>query len=295
MCGADDIDVVYNAREEQTPNANSYDAYRCTNPGYGTFDRIVKCRRCQLAYSSPRSPNEAILDNYKAVEDPIYIQEQDGRRLTFAHHIRHMERIIGSANGRTLLDVGCYTGLFVEAALQRGWKAKGIEPSYWATSVAQADHLPVIQGTLGSAGLADASQDVVTLWDVIEHMPDPLHELQQVARVTKSGGWTVIHTMDIDSLAARLMRERWPWLMKMHLIYFSHKTMANMLRKVGFEPVYSKPMGRYLRLGYFATRVTALSPTVGRVFSFVVDKTNLRQLPIPLNFGDLFTVYARKV
>jgi hypothetical protein len=100
--------------------------------------------------------------------------------------------------------------------------------------------------------------------------------------------------MDIDSLASRVMRERWPWLMKMHLIYFSQRTMADMLRKVGAEPEYSKEMGRYLRLGYFATRVTALSPLAGRLFSWLVDLTNTRQLPIPLNFGDLFTVYARK-
>jgi len=205
-----------------------------------------------------------------------------------------MEKIIGQPNGRSLVDVGCYTGVFVDVALARGWRAVGVEPSHWAAAYAQSRKLPVIEGTLATSGIADSSQDVVTLWDVIEHLPDPLGELEQVARVTKPGGWTVLHTMDIDSWAAKLMRERWPWLMQMHLIYFSQRTLADMLRKVGFEPVYSRAMGLYLRLGYFASRVTALSPLLGKGVSWVVDTTNLRQVPVPLNFGDLFTVYARK-
>jgi 2-polyprenyl-3-methyl-5-hydroxy-6-metoxy-1,4-benzoquinol methylase len=293
MCGADDVDVVYNATSNNE-QFDSPDAYRCTNPGYGTHDRIVRCRRCRLVYSNPRSPDNVIIENYKAVEDMIYVHEQDGRRLTFMHHIKHMETIIGKPNGRSLIDVGCYTGVFVEVALNHGWKTIGIEPSHWAAAYAQSRNLPVIEGMLATAGIADASQDVVTLWDVIEHLPDPMRELQLVARILKPGGWIVIHTMDIDSLAARIMRECWPWLMKMHLIYFSQRTMADMLRKVAAEPVYSKAMGRYLRLGYFSTRVMALSPRIGRIFSYVVNKTNLHQLPIPLNFGDLFTVYARK-
>lgn len=294
MCSSDNTDVVYPATHQDT-HFDTPDAYRCTNPGYGTHDRIVKCRSCNLVYSNPRSADDAILESYNAVEDPIYIQEQEGRRLTFMHHLKHMESIIGPANGRTLLDVGCYTGIFVDVALAHSWRAMGVEPSHWAAAYAQERKLPVIQGTLRSAGLEDASQDVVTLWDVIEHLPDPMSELKEVARVVKPGGWVAVHTMDIDSLAARVMRERWPWLMKMHLIYFSQRTMADMLRNVGFEPVYSRAMGRYLRLGYFTTRVTALSPLFGRPLAALVRRIGLERLPIPMNFGDLFTVYARKI
>lgn len=293
LCGSDNSKTVFPSTSKieatETP-----EVYRCTNPGYGTHDRIVKCQECNLAYSNPRSPSDAILESYRAVEDPVYVQEQDGRQLTFTHHIRHLERQIGPANGRKLLDVGCYTGIFVDVALKHGWNAMGVEPSHWASAFAQQQGLPVIEGTLATANITDASQDVVTLWDVIEHLPDPLVELREVARVVKPDGWTVVHTMDIDSLAAKVMHGRWPWLMKMHLIYFSQQTMSDMLRKVGFQPVYSKAMGRYLRLGYFATRVAALSPRVGKPFSTLIERTGLKGLPIPLNFGDLFTVYARR-
>lgn len=293
MCGADDAIEVYPATSRAGAGL-AVEAYRCTSPGYGAHDRIVRCRSCSLVYSNPRPVNEKILDSYKAVEDPTYLEEQEGRRLTFTHHVRHMETVVGKPAGRTLLDVGCYTGVFVEVALSHGWRATGVEPSRWAAIYAQSRGLPVIEGTLQNANLPDESQDVVTLWDVIEHLPTPLDELREVARITRPGGWVVIHTMDIDSLAAKLMRERWPWLMQMHLIYFSQHTMAAMLRQVGFEPVRSGPMGRYLRLGYFASRVSALSPQAGRIVGSVIDGLRIRQMPIPLNFGDLFTVYARK-
>jgi hypothetical protein len=147
---------------------------------------------------------------------------------------------------------------------------------------------------LETANLPAESEDVVTLWDVIEHLPNPLEQLREVSRVTKPGGWTVLHTMDIDSLAARVMGERWPWFMDMHVVYFSQRTLATMLEQVGFEVVHSGAMGRYLRLGYFATRIAALAPFIGKPCSLVVDKLHLNHVPIPLNFGDLFTVYARK-
>ena len=110
----------------------------------------------------------------------------------------------------------------------------------------------------------------------------------------KPGGWVVIHTMDISSLIARLMGPRWPWLMDMHIHYFSQKTLRQMLEKNGFEVVWSGAEGRYLRLNYLVSRVTALSRPLGRLTSWVVNGLRLGHVAIPLNFGDLFTVYARR-
>ena len=100
--------------------------------------------------------------------------------------------------------------------------------------------------------------------------------------------------MDIDSLFARLMGARWPWLMEMHVYYFSHRTLAAMLAKAGFKVLSSAPQGRYLRLGYFATRIGGFSPFLGRLLGRLFRVFHLRQVSIPLNFGDLFTAYAIK-
>jgi SAM-dependent methyltransferase len=153
----------------------------------------------------------------------------------------------------------------------------------------------VVQGTLDTADLPEAHFDVVTMWDVIEHLTDPRSALGQVHHLLKPGGLVVVHTIDIESLFARLMGPRWPWLMEMHVYYFSRHTLRTMLEQSGFEVISDKPQGRYLRLGYLANRVGALMPIVGRPVEWLVTKLGLRGVAVPIDLGDLFTAYARKV
>jgi hypothetical protein len=143
--------------------------------------------------------------------------------------------------------------------------------------------------------LPEASYDVLTLWDVIEHVTDPLAEIQRAHRLLKPGGLLAAHTMDIDSLFARLMGARWPWLMEMHIYFFSRRTLTALLEKAGFKVIRAAPQGRYLRLGYFATRVGGLlGQPAGRALGGLFKLLRLSQAPIPINLGDLFTAYAVK-
>jgi len=247
-----------------------------------------------LVYTDPRPDGHDIVETYQAVEDPLYLEEREGRVLTFEHHLKPLERITGAPNHRPLLDVGCYTGVFVEIAQRHGWDAWGVEPSRWAVAQAQARGLHVVQGTLGTADLPEATFDVVTMWDVIEHVPDPRGALREVYRLLRPGGLVVVHTIDIESPFARLMGARWPWLMEMHIYYFSRCTLRAMLEGSGFQVLSDQPQGRYLRLGYLMNRVSALWPLVGRPAEWLVTKLGLRGLAVPVNLGDLITAYARR-
>ena len=293
LCGHDDTRVRFpSTLPEGTPPQN-VEAFRCTSPGYGRHHTIVKCQNCGLIYTNPRFTGEEILDSYVAVEDPLYLEERDGRVLTFERHLRPLEKI--KAPPGQLVDVGAYTGVFVEIAAQHGWDAFGVEPSHWAVEQARERGLHMIEGTLANSGLADNSLDVVTMWDVIEHVPNPFGEMQQAERLLKPGGLLVVHTMDIDSGFARLMGGRWPWLMEMHIYYFSRRTLKHLLEKAGFTVIGIEPQGRYLRLGYFATRIGGFSPLLGRLLSKVFRVLRVNEMPVPLNFGDLVTAYAVKV
>lgn len=294
LCGADDTIVRYPCTVQENPSARDWSAFACTHDGYGRHRTIVQCRRCGLVYTNPRLDRRDIVDTYEAVEDPLYLEEREGRVLTFEHHLRPLERIAGPPGGRPLLDVGCYTGVFVEIAARHGWDAWGIEPSRWAVERAVARGLHVVQGTLDTAELPAAHFSVVTLWDVIEHLTDPRKAVEQVYRLLKPGGLVVVHTIDIESSFARLMGARWPWLMEMHIYYFSRRTLRAMLERCGFRVLSDKPQGRYLRLGYLMNRVRALMPLVGRPAEWLVTKLGLRGLAVPVNLGDLFTAYARK-
>ena len=292
LCGNNQTRLRFPSTVADDLLPTAVEAFRCTSPGYGRHHTIVQCKNCGLVYTNPRIDGSKILDSYEAVEDPLYLEERDGRVLTFERHLRPLEKL--HAPSGKLLDVGAYTGVFVEIAAQHGWEAWGVEPSHWAVEQACARGLHMIEGTLATSGLADASIDVVTMWDVIEHLTDPFAEVQQAYRLLKPGGLLVVHTMDIDSLFARVMGSRWPWLMEMHVYYFSQRTLQAMLAKASFQILRSEAQGRYLRLGYFATRIAGFSPFLGRLFGRLFRALRLSETPIPLNFGDLVTAYALK-
>lgn len=294
LCGSSDSYELYPATLAQDHQPEAGSAFMCTSPDYGQHYRIVKCRQCGFVYASPRAAAKNILNAYESVEDPIYIQEKEGREWTFRKHLKPMQAITGAPAGRKLLDVGAYTGIFVQVAREAGWDAEGIEPSTWAVGEAQAAGLPVTQGTLANSKLAPESFEVITIWDVIEHFDSPTTELKRVWDLLKPGGTVVIHTIDIGSITARLMGARWPFLMEMHVMFFSRPTLRAMLEKIGYRYLGDHTEGRYLRLGYLAGRVTAAFGAVGRPIEGLVQRLGWGGKPIPVNTLDLFTAYAQK-
>jgi len=292
LCGRDNFTVRF-------PNTMAapeltVDLYRCTSASYGSHAQIVQCNHCGYIYANPRWPSELLIQAYSAVEDEVYEREREGRELTFQKHLKEVEKAWGQEKRGRMLDVGAYIGVFVEVARQRGWDAWGLEPSAWATKAARQRGLPMIEGTLDSPELQNQYFDVITLWDVIEHVDDPQGELRKAYQRLNPGGMVVVHTMDIDSWMAKLMGARWPWFMDMHIHYFSQKTMRQMLQQIGYQVIWSGAQGRYLRLGYVASRVEGLSPFLGRLFRRFVYGLKLDKIAVPLNFGDLFTAYAIK-
>ena len=246
LCNQDTYKVIYPSTIKNNPNREAWKPFRCTNPGYGSHYTIVKCNNCSLMYVNPRITSEQILANYVRVEDPTYLVEQIGRELTFQKHLAELHKITGIPAGRKILDVGSYTGVFVSLAGKAGWNAFGVEPSKWAVEQAAKSGLNITEGTLESANFPKNNFDVITMWDVIEHLDDPYNSILSARTLLKKDGLLVIHTMDVDSLAAKILGKRWPWLMEMHIYYFSQRTMSEMLKKAGFEIIKSGPQGRYV-------------------------------------------------
>jgi 2-polyprenyl-3-methyl-5-hydroxy-6-metoxy-1,4-benzoquinol methylase len=294
LCGARDAALLFPSTLT-SPSPETVN-FRCTSSAYGVHPPIVRCNVCGLVYANPRWDSSFVSESYSVVQDPTYVEEREGRVLTFSRNLAPLETLIAeNSHTRRLLDVGCHIGVMIELAQARGWDACGLEPSVWASEQARARGLNVLTGTLGDSNVPDNHYDVVTMWDVIEHLTDPAAEIRNVHRVLKPGGIFAIHTIDIESLFARAMANRWPWLMEMHLYYFSPRTLTKMLSHNGFQLIRYRTQGRYLRLGYFTTRLQPYSKRLYRVLDALVRRLKLGSVPISVNFGDLFTLYARKV
>ena len=170
----------------------------------------------------------------------------------------------------------------------------GVEPSSWAVGAARSNNIPVVEGTIDSSFLDGKQFDVITLWDVIEHLSSPKAEIAKFNAKLKPGGILVVHTMDIDSLAAKVMGTRWPWLMDMHIHYFSRDTLAKLMEDSDFQVMWIGAQGRYLSLGYIASRLGGMSRFMGRISSKMVRILGIQNKTVPVNFGDLITLVARK-
>ena len=108
-----------------------------------------------------------------------------------------------------LLDVGCSSGALLAVATDLGFSVAGVEPASKAAEAAQRAGFEVFSGFLHEASYPDKTFDVVTLFEIIEHVSDPLVLIAECVRILKPGGVLVINTPNADSWTAKFMKERW--------------------------------------------------------------------------------------
>ena len=288
LCDADNYTVRYDSTLTEAVDPQRH--YTSTSREFGRFGRIVQCTSCAIVYMNPRPHHLAVQDAYEQVEDTRYLEEEGGRVLTFAESLRHVQRYVRSG---TLLDVGCHVGTFLELAERGGFEVTGIEPSRFGAEYARRRIRGTVHGgVIEDVPLHDDSFDVVTMWDVIEHLPDPASTLRAVYSALKPGGIFAVTTMDVEALFPRVAGKRWPWYMQMHLVYFSKRTLGEMLRREGFEVVETTRHKRIVRVSYLVSRLGTYSALAERIATTLARPLAKRTVGIDL--GDIITVIARK-
>jgi SAM-dependent methyltransferase len=154
-------------------------------------------------------------------------------------HVRFLERCAGRtrAGERLLLDIGCGSGLFLHLARKRGFVPHGMDVSVAAAQLAQSLYgIQVRQGAIGDRIWSDGYFDFVTLFHVLEHLPEPRAALQYVRKLLKPDGNLILQVPNVESLQARLFGSRWYGLdVPRHLINFTPRSLDLLLREAGFE------------------------------------------------------------
>ena len=152
-----------------------------------------------------------------------------------------------------LLDFGCSIGKYVAQMRAAGWDAEGMDLVPDAVHAGQEAGLPLTVGTLPGADLPKAHYDVVTLWHVLEHVPEPKATLEACLRILKPGGRLAVVTPMADSLAARWFGNAWYGLdVPRHLTHFTQATLSRHLEAAGFEVAERHPIRRptFMRRSY---------------------------------------------
>ena len=207
----------------------------------GTW-QLVRCENCGLLFIDPQPGWEELSAHYPK-EYHAYLHK-DSRILTFLrgfglrNRVKTVLRKTNNQKGK-LLDVGCATGDFLEAfKTASGWDVTGLEIVSEAAVVARAKGLTIIEKDLENASLPVSSIDVITLWDVLEHMPDPANALQTCYALLQPGGMLVLKCPDPAGKEASLFKESWiGHEAPQHLFGFPKAVLLKKLEIVGFTQV----------------------------------------------------------
>ena len=286
LCHSRNIKLRFPA--SQGSRSTVSDIYCCTSFGHNKHGDIIECSDCGMVALKHVPQDNEIEQIYKQVIDPLYTEEKENRYLTFN---RVMKDIIKyDAHGK-LLDIGCYCGYFLDVASKCGFEVQGLELSKWASDQAREHGHIVHTCTLADLDL-EGDFDLVTMWDVIEHLSDPRAELREISRLLKKDGYLFLSTINIDSLVARLMGKRWPWLMDMHIYYFTPNTVTKILKEEGFRVLTIKNYTHYISSSYFIKKLEHISRPAQTILKTL--QLLIGEFKIPFNLGDNMMVIAKK-
>lgn len=279
ICGSSSYSVIYKDKlGDNIPKMG----YNFSPDSKKTF-QIVKCNSCNLIYTNPMPDISGL---YEDIVDEIYLSAEPQRLQTAK---KCVEEIIKFKKNGNLLDIGCATGYFLDVASEY-FNVTGIELSRWAFKEASKRH-EVYNIPLSELNLPKKF-DIVTLFGVIEHLPDPSKELGLINNILKPDGLLVLYTPDIGGWLPRIMGRQWWNIMGQHLYYFSKATCKMLLERCGFSIAKVMIYPHYLKMSSIGDSMQRYK--IGKIFKPVLDLPFIRDVMIPLRLSGEMLVFALK-
>lgn len=262
----------------------------------GSF--LWECRKCRLQYLDPLpDPNRLkriYEDYYKAWDLSEHGQEvSDMKTSTFRSYLKILKRWIPVPCGR-LLDVGCATGEWLSVAQGAGFDVYGVEIS--PQGVAQCrqrfgEH-KILGGDLQPESFDAEFFDVITLFDVLEHIADPMSFLRMLSLFLKPGGFLMLATPNTSSWTRKICGSHWPHYKIEHLYYYNPGCIKRILASF-FDVLSIRPAQKTLTLDYIQSIMKSY-PSSRSMINAVSAATSLAKRlgvhRLKMNIGEMFAI-----
>ena len=216
----------------------------------GEIFQLVYNKEYDILETFPQLSQDKLSEYYKSEN---YISHTDSRRNVF-ERVYHLVRRYSlkqklkliekhSHSGKTLLDVGCGTGDFLKTALNAGWEVQGVEPNERARAIANRKTNNKVDTPGALDNFQDASFDVITLWHVLEHLPNLEQQIKMLSRLLKRDGILIIAVPNFKSYDAKHYKTFWAaYDVPRHLWHFSKDSVKKLFSDIGMTLYQIKPM-----------------------------------------------------
>jgi 2-polyprenyl-3-methyl-5-hydroxy-6-metoxy-1,4-benzoquinol methylase len=274
---------------------------------------IRECRRCRLMVLDPMPTeeelhsvyNEGYFENEDLTKaDPSrvygyvdYISERINKQTGYQRICEQLQAYARPARKPArLLDYGCGLGFFLDAAYDHGFEVEGIEFNDYARAYIQKRYRYPVFGP--EALESREKYDVITMFDVIEHLHEPFQTIDQMRELLTDNGVLLVLTMDCTSVTSRLLGKRLEDFRRIreHLYFFDRANLSSILEKHGFDVLKTESIGHNFEFKLLASRTRAALPAVGAPFEwFLKAFPFLERRSVYVNPRTKFIAYARKL
>lgn len=267
--------------------------------------KLVRCSSCDLVFVG-NPPSKKYLKRIYTFEEGYfsnYMDERVDTSLAFKVAREKYNFIEQYKTQGHILEVGCGLGFFLKVAQENGWNTFGVEISSDFAEFAKNRYgLDIYTGELENANFNPEHFDIIVMWDVVEHLVDPIQKLHNINRILKNDGVLALSTPRIDGLYPKLsyllsgISGQWrhpepPF----HLYQFSKKSITELLKKSGFRVVniYNKRIPIRYSFPKFDSFFGSIKRFVFRsIYSIIFIP--IAFLAPYLRRGDWMTVIAKK-
>lgn len=242
-----------------------------------------ECESCELLFATDMPQRAELLVEYEGAAFDATTES----RFAAQAYLRALRPILG-VGVDSVLDVGCGDGEFLLACRELGiTRLQGIEPSTAASSFAREGIGSCIVGGGYEEQSVDEPFDLVTLFQTIEHIDDPLGFFAKAKELVRPQGYVAVACHDYQAPVNRIMGEKSPIFDIEHLQVFSTTSITRAMEKAGLEVVSVKPYSNTYPFAYW----TRLAPIPRRIKSMpIFTRGWLATLPMRLPIGNLMAI-----
>jgi 2-polyprenyl-3-methyl-5-hydroxy-6-metoxy-1,4-benzoquinol methylase len=215
----------------------------------GDSFNIVSCNDCSFKFTNPIPSKETIGKYYKSENYISHSGTKKGLINFIYHKVRNRQlkmkyNLISSlSNNKSILDIGCGTGEFIDLCKNKSWEVLGLEPDIDARKLAKKNHNIDLLDQVELYNINKNKVSIITLWHVLEHVYNLQKDLKQYANILKDNGYLIIAVPNCNSYDAQHYKEHWAaYDLPIHLYHFTQKDIINLASKTGFKLIKTSPL-----------------------------------------------------